>query len=204
MRILRLLRTGRGVVMGTLLDRAKQIITLSEDRTLRPIEATTDCARSALSAIRGEEPATRQEIKDCVPCALSAESALRVDDPRPDLADDSALWTCLLRLAFQWDGNDPRGLFGALFGVRCQGARLEWDGTKYLIRPGDGWDDDEAFHCDRDQRLVPHATALVRMLRAVAEGHETLDWWVRMECAGEDAGRSAHEVIAAPHLGVTS
>lgn len=128
--------------------------------------------------------------------ALLAELRLR-HDPRPDLADDSALWTRLLGLAHPLDGDDPQGLFGALLGFRCCGARLEWDGEKYLVRPtpGGSWANESAFQFDREKWLVPHAVALVRLLRALAEGQETLTWWLRLECAGIDAGRPAHEVM---------
>jgi hypothetical protein len=127
--------------------------------------------------------------------------ALRwTQDPRPDFADDSALWTRLLARAHQWDADDPRGLFGALHGFRIWGARLEEREGRLFIRPRPapegGWADEAEFQAERQQWLVPHAVALVRLLRAVQEGITEMTWWLRLECAGEDAGRPAAEVAA--------
>jgi len=41
------------------------------------------------------------------------------EDPRPDLAEDSARWSRLLSMAYDLDGDDPAGLYGALNGLRC-------------------------------------------------------------------------------------
>lgn len=128
--------------------------------------------------------------------ALLAELRLR-HDPRPDLADDSVVWTRLLHLAHSWDGDDLQGLFGALHGLRCCGARLHWDGEKYLVRPspGESWTDEASFQSDRERWLVPHCVALDRLLRALVEEHETLSWWLRVECGGIDTGGPANEMI---------
>ena len=50
-----------------------------------------------------------------------------VSDPRPDIVADSAPWSLLLALAYDADGDDPRGAFGVLHGLRCIGAGLERD-----------------------------------------------------------------------------
>ena len=58
---------------------------------------------------------------------LPLEETMRLDltrDPRPDLGDTQR-WTALLARAYDQDGVDPRGLFGALHGMRCLGASLE-------------------------------------------------------------------------------
>src|SRR5262249_32715603 len=66
-------------------------------------------------------------------------------DPRPDLAADTHAWQALLELAFLLDGEAPDGLFGALHGVRCCGARLiPADGTRQWgagcrLAPGDDY-----------------------------------------------------------------
>ena len=44
--------------------------------------------------------------------------------PGPDLADDHDRWLALLEAAYRHDGEDPNGVYGALNGVRCCGARL--------------------------------------------------------------------------------
>jgi len=45
-------------------------------------------------------------------------------DPRPDLVEDTRNWTRLLPVAYGLDGNEARGVFGVLHGLRCAGARL--------------------------------------------------------------------------------
>jgi hypothetical protein len=45
-------------------------------------------------------------------------------DPRPDLVEDTNQWSRLLPVAYGLDGTDPNGVFGALHGLRCLGARL--------------------------------------------------------------------------------
>lgn len=89
------------------------------------------------------------------------------EDPRPDLAD-SALWSDLLRRAYALDGDEPEGLFGALHGLRCCGARLEATATSYRLRPdGDAWEDEKAWEADTARWLEPHRPALVELLRSL-------------------------------------
>jgi len=61
-------------------------------------------------------------------------------DPRSDLADDSAHWLALLRIAWVVDGRDPNGVFGVLRGLRCLGARLTrgGEGCEWRIIPPPG------------------------------------------------------------------
>jgi hypothetical protein len=86
-------------------------------------------------------------------------------DPRPDLANDSARWARLLALAYDRDGEDPRGLFGALHGLRCCGAGLAPadDGARLVA----GEMPAEEYAAGREAWLVPHAAALTALLRAV-------------------------------------
>ena len=98
-------------------------------------------------------------------------------DPRPDLTADSPAWQALLELAFLLDGEAPDGLFGALHGVRCCGARLvPADGTRPAgpagagcrIAPGDGYlGGARAWATDRERWLVPAADVLTPMLRGL-------------------------------------
>jgi hypothetical protein len=103
-------------------------------------------------------------------------------DPRPDLAEDSLFWRRLLLAAFATDGERADGLFGALHGARCCGARLERSGRGFrLTAPVDGdgpvsylepapetgelstWAD------DRRGWLLPHREVLTGLLRGPGE-----------------------------------
>jgi hypothetical protein len=89
------------------------------------------------------------------------------DDPRPDLAGDSQIWAQILRKAAEIDFDDPYGLFGALYGVRCCGARLEGTARgRRLVRPEEmgKWEWEDL----RDQWLMPHRAALTALLAAKA------------------------------------
>ena len=89
-------------------------------------------------------------------------------DPRPNFADDSRLWGYLLSHAgLADDADDAAGAYGALHGVRCSGARLEWQqnatlriesGTEYL----GVWED------DRQTWLLAHRDAIAGWLDAIA------------------------------------
>jgi hypothetical protein len=87
-------------------------------------------------------------------------------DPRPDLAHDSALWSRLLARAYEHDGNDPAGLFGALHGLRCCGAALTAkDG---LVRLTTGEMSADEYGALRQEYLVPRQQALSTLLRDLA------------------------------------
>lgn len=94
-------------------------------------------------------------------------------DPRPDLAGDHARWELVLELAYHRDAADPEGVYGALCGVRCCGARIEhaddnWTLTAEgppprwrLVRgeiPADEWAQ------IRTRWLLAHRTALEEIL----------------------------------------
>jgi hypothetical protein len=85
------------------------------------------------------------------------------DDPRPDLARDSQMWAQILRKAAEIDFDDPNGLFGALYGVRCCGAMLEATGHGWrMVRPEEmgTWEWEDL----REQWLMPHRAALTALL----------------------------------------
>jgi hypothetical protein len=87
------------------------------------------------------------------------------DDPRPDLAGDSQMWARLLRGAAEIDFDDPYGLFGALYGVRCCGATLEATTRGWrIVRPEEmgTWEWEDL----REQWLMPHKAALKALLAA--------------------------------------
>jgi hypothetical protein len=96
--------------------------------------------------------------------ALLARERL-IADPRPDLAGDSARWARLLALAYDRDGQDPRGLFGALHGLRCCGAGLAATDDGARLVPGELAA--EEYAAEREEWLVAHAAALTALLRAL-------------------------------------
>jgi len=87
-------------------------------------------------------------------------------DPRPDLTEDSAWWTRLLTVAYARDGTDPQGLFGALHGLRCCGARLARCSAGLRLVSGEM--DAVEYAQDRARWLVPHKAALNEMIKGVA------------------------------------
>ena len=98
-------------------------------------------------------------------------------DPRHDLTADSPAWQALLELAFLLDGEAPDGLFGALHGVRCCGARLVAAGAPgragaaYRMAPGDAYlGGAPAWAADRQRWLVPAADVLTPLLRGLRPG----------------------------------
>ena len=95
-------------------------------------------------------------------------------DPRPELTEDHHRWVTLLRMAAEVDFDDPHGVYGALLGVRCLGARLGEDGDGWrLLKPDDvplaEW---EAL---REQWLVPHASTLWKLLAPTKERSHLVD-----------------------------
>jgi hypothetical protein len=87
-----------------------------------------------------------------------------IADPRPDLAGDSALWQRLLSLAYERDGEEPAGLFGALHGLRCCGAALATQGGRVRLSAGELGDEYRAL---RRAYLLPHTAALRALLQAL-------------------------------------
>ena len=86
-------------------------------------------------------------------------------DPRPDLQADSPLWGALLALAYDLDGPDPTGLFGALHGLRCCGARLVNRGGTVSVAAGELGDED--YLALRHEYVSPHVEALNTLLQQV-------------------------------------
>lgn len=84
------------------------------------------------------------------------------EDPRPELADDSALWVELLGLAYDVDGDRSDGLFGALHGLRCLGAGLAVGNGRVKLVHGEM--DPGEYDGDREHYLVPHTARLVELL----------------------------------------
>lgn len=101
-------------------------------------------------------------------------------NPRPDLAADADLWRRLLAAALLRDADGGAGVYQALHGVRCCGARLVRNGTGYRISPPASDDGPLSYHDpdpetgelrtwedDRNEWLLPHRAALTALLREV-------------------------------------
>ncbi|HEX6506297.1 MAG TPA: hypothetical protein VF221_01575 [Chloroflexota bacterium] len=87
-------------------------------------------------------------------------------DPRWfDLPEDSHLWLDLLAAAYALDGDRSDGLFGALHGMRCLGARLQSTRLGLRLQPGELSRRDYAAL--RERYLVPHAVPLRQLLTLV-------------------------------------
>lgn len=94
-----------------------------------------------------------------------------IPDPRPDLAADSPRWTHLLTLAFDHDGDDPAGVFGALFALRqAFGAALVVEQGRGRLAAGGM--SDAVFDHLRETYLAPHEMALAALLHAVADAEQ--------------------------------
>ncbi len=98
-------------------------------------------------------------------------------DPRSDLVGDHGSFPLLLETAYRLDGQDLNGVFGALVGIRCCGARLTHAGPANWSRAPEGprptWRlvrGDEMTEAEyagyRQTYLAPHTAALTRLLSA--------------------------------------
>ncbi|MHB9033140.1 MAG: hypothetical protein ACYC6L_08845 [Anaerolineae bacterium] len=87
-------------------------------------------------------------------------------DPRPELADDHAIWERLLALAHQVHGaQDPESLFWVLHGLRCLGCELVRESYGWRIAAGENAD--YAFH--RQRYLVNRKEQVLALLTQLNE-----------------------------------
>ncbi len=122
----------------------------------------------------------RQHVLPFADCVLANTLSLSdvehlgwVTDPRwHDLPEDAHLWLGLLAAARVLDGDAPHGLFGALHGFRCLGARLQNSHTGLRLRPGEISKDE--YLALRAEYLLPHVKPL-RKLLALAHPTEELE-----------------------------
>ena len=115
---------------------------------------------------------------------LEIKATMIVPDPRPDLAEDSVLWSRLLALAKEETERlnnkttvkqkQTGSFFGVLHGFRCAGTRLRRSETgsgMYVLRPdidptGErAWLSQEEYEQFRDRYLAPWKDVLVRVLQ---------------------------------------
>ncbi len=94
-------------------------------------------------------------------------------DPRPDLVRDHFRWELTLELAYRRDAPDPEGVFGALFGVRCCGAAIEYLDDNWTLAPegprprwrlARGEIPAAEWAAIRGRWLLPHRAALAEIL----------------------------------------
>ncbi len=135
----------------------------------------TDADRTALTVHRAGIVAELELRRRAAPAPEPVPSSDDdpTQDPRPDLAEDSALWTAFLRGAAELEGRVSY-LVGDLRGFRAMGCRLAWaqnaDGGSYLtMLPPVGVADAEwprgSYGAARAHYLLPHAKQVTRMLR---------------------------------------
>ena len=81
---------------------------------------------------------------------------------------DAREWAILFQLAELEDGEEPRGCFAALHGVRCLGAPLGNTGGHGRITPGPDYGGDlysgADWEEDRQEWLLPHRATIARLL----------------------------------------
>jgi len=100
-------------------------------------------------------------------------------DPRPDLVEDSALWSALLTLV-----RIHPALLGSLHAARCQGTRIRWQEPpgRWTLTPqcdADNWPDLATYHAFRDQYFKPSAATLAAALNKLYFAHP--EWVPRQE-----------------------
>ncbi len=86
-------------------------------------------------------------------------------DPRPDLEEDSALWTKLLTSALSLNVE----LTQVLHAMRGGGTMLLKQGDRYVIKPlidsKTGWDSLQDYEEIRDKYMLPHKDHIVQLLK---------------------------------------
>lgn len=86
-------------------------------------------------------------------------------DPRPDLTEDSELWTRLLKLA----ARENSDLAALLHAFRCLGTRIRQGRSGYVLRPDVdpiwAWPSREEYEKERDRWLKPHAEEIASLLK---------------------------------------
>lgn len=127
----------------------------SVNETTKINEAAKKMFQSALFG----EPETVIEVLGTAP------EPRPMTDPRPDLAEDSALWVRFLELA----GEKDKQLAWTLHGFRCQGTRLRQGRSGYVLRPEldptKGWTSRQEYEKERDRWLMPHISVIAELLK---------------------------------------
>ena len=115
------------------------------------------------------EPEMVEEVEVKRPVVPMPEDAVPsprpLADPRPDLVEDSELWTRFLQLA----EDENKQLTGILHGFRCQGTRIVLGRSGYVLRPeldpDKGWKNRQEYEKERDKWLMPHIDVIAELLK---------------------------------------
>ena len=89
------------------------------------------------------------------------------EDPRPELSEDSALWSTLLEIAFK---VDPVKLHGKLHFLRAAGTRIKPGQKGYVLRPdiagpgGNGWESMQEYEEVKREWLMEHKGQIAKLL----------------------------------------
>ena len=149
------------------------VLTVAGGATLRVAPASRLSAAQR-AGIRTHKAALLELLR--LEAAVAAARRRAPHDPRPDLdatQRDAVWWSVLLALAAEVHGDgDPRGVFGALHGVRCLGAGLgrAQGGAVRIVAgavPTGEW------RAVRGAWLAPQRAAVLALLRAVAGAWRT-------------------------------
>jgi hypothetical protein len=159
-------------LLGTLRAQRFVLTAAGGGQTLRvsPASALSNARRAAIRCHKaGLLELLRREA------AVATARRRAPHDPRSDLdatQRDAVWWSVLLALAADVHGDDPRGAYCALHGVRCLGAALVRapGGALRIVAgsvPAPEW------RAVRGAWLAPHRAAVLELLRAVARAWRT-------------------------------
>jgi len=113
---------------------------------------------------------TLWEAPEPVEVPQPAQEEKAMADPRPDLEEDSELWTRFLLLAELFHSSQ---LAGILHGFRCAGTRIKRGRKGYVLRPDidpsgkTAWKSREDYERDRDKWLKPHVEKIAELLQCL-------------------------------------
>lgn len=109
----------------------------------------------------------------------STAPAGHIDDPRPDLTDDTTAWRALLTAAFAHDGEQPDGVYAALYSARCCGAGLDLHAKPPIYpridpaRDVASWVTHAEWEADRERWLLPQRKVISDLLAGLASQPRT-------------------------------
>lgn len=98
-------------------------------------------------------------------------------DPRPEMTDDSELWTRLFKIMTRLGMNKTQ-LYGTLHGFRCMGTRIiPGKSGGYVLRGDVDPEGRKAFYLGeyeelRDKYLKPHVKSITELMRLLKESEE--------------------------------